>query len=483
MRVGRAIAISLAVILLMSVSTLAFPVQAQGNIRTQITLGLKKDFDGQVTGDPDQALPSLVRVGETYLIYGRLMQLPDGRNLQALAAAEVKLVDVFNNAQNPIVLATARTDNDGFFVFEWKVSAKQFKELGVYKLQEGITSLENLRLQILGVFEGDSSHAGATSRGYIVNLKPIRLNVSIKTDKQLYALGESAKVTITFMDPTGQLTDPDLLEVFFDSAAISPVRQDIGTYFLASPPLSENIHKVTVLFDKEDYLREIITSTVTSSAGVGIPVNLKAELDQTQYGLGDFIEINGTVAPVIEGRLVLINVLNPSGSLYDFGHVSPNAEGTFKHQFRLVGPLATVGQWSVTYTYLGMQTSDSFSVRESPTKMTRVSVESSSIVNDIGEPIEEVVLGSPTGIQVELSNKQREEVALTYIVQIKDSQGFTVLLSWIKGIRIMPDTSTKPAIFWIPEHKGEYTVEIFAWESLENPMPLSPPESLQISVA
>jgi hypothetical protein len=468
---------------MMSILAFTLPVGADGNIRTLITLGIKKDVDGQIRGEPDNALPSLVRVGETRLIYGRIMQFPDGRNLQALPDVEVKLINVFNKAQEPIVLATARSDSDGFFVFEWKVSLKEFKKLGMFKVQEGITSLENQQLQILAVYDGDSDHAKTTSRGYLVDLKPQRLGISVMTDKRLYTIGESAQVTVTFKDIEGKLTDPDTLELFFGSVTISPVHQAVGTYFFTSPPLSENIHKITVLADKEDYLREIITATVTASAKVDLPVNLDVKLDQDRYGLGDFVSIAGTVKPVMEARFVLINIANPNGVIYNFDHVVPNADGTFKYEFGLVGLLAVTGEWKATVTYLGSQMIDSFNVEELPTKLLQIAIQSSSIVNDRGEPLEEGSLGTPLGIQTELVNNEKKDIPLTYIVQVKDADGFTVMVSWIKGMVLKPSTNIKPAIFWIPEKHGGYKVEIFVWESLENPMPLSAPRTVNITVA
>ncbi len=469
---------------MISASTFTLPVEAEENIRTQMNLGIKSGDDNEPTGDTDSALPTLVRVGETHLIYGRLMQLPTGKNLQPLPDAEVKLIDVFNNAQNPIVLATAKSDSDGYFVFEWKVSVKKFKEqLGEFKIVEGVTALETLRLQILGVYDGDSTHAKSTSQGYIVNLKPLRLDVSIQTDKQLYTVNESAQVTVTFKDASSQLTDPDILEIFLGSNSISSIHQSVGTYFFNTPPLSEKVHKVTVLADKEEYIKEVRSATITVSAKVDLPVDLNVKLDRDTYGLGDFLVITGTAKPVMDGRVVLINVVNPNGAIYNFGHVTPDANGAFEHKFRIVGQLAVTGEWKTTLTYLGSQLTQSFSVGELPTQLLQVAVQSSSVVNDLGETLDEGLLGSPIGIQTELVNNEKKEIALTYIVQITDADGFTVMVSWIKGIILKPDTSFKPAIFWIPENQGYYSVEIFVWESLENPIPLSAPKTLEINVA
>jgi|GEM_PF-2026270 len=487
MQFRKTLALSLASLLIVSIVAIALPVEAQQqHIKTQLVLGVARDVSdpaGGQTGGEDTALPALVRVGETRLVNGRLMQLPDGRNLQPLPNAEVKLIDVFNNAQNPVVLATATSDSEGFFVFEWKVSAKEFKKLGVYKLQEGITSIENLRLQILAVYDGDDTHAKTTSRGYLVDLKPLRLTVNIKTDKQLYTVNERAQVTITFKDPDGKPVDPDTLEVFFKSTAVSPVRRDVGIYFFATPPLSENIHMVTVLADKEEFLSETITSTITASTQAAQPVDLDIRLDQEAYGLGDFIMIDGTVDPVMEGKVILINVVNPNGSTFNFGRVVPDADGSFKYEFALVGPLAVQGEWKATVTYLGFQSANSFAVGELETKLPMVAVASSGIVNDKGGTLSEGSLGAPVGIQTELANREKKEVALTYIVQVKDAQGFTVMVSWIKGIVLKPDTSTKPAIFWIPDVQGRYDVQIFVWQSIENPAPLSMPKTMTINVA
>jgi hypothetical protein len=104
-------------------------------------------------------------------------------------------------------------------------------------------------------------------------------------------------------------------------------------------------------------------------------------------------------------------------------------------------------------------------------------------VNDRGETLDRVRLGSPAGIQTELANNGSSETALTYIVQVTDAQGFTVMISWIKGITLKPDTSMKPAVFWMPEGRGNYNVEIFVWESLENPVPLSAPTTMKVTVA
>lgn len=485
MRFAKSLAFTMALLLMVSAFALTYPVKAQSNIKTDLTLGVKRSDNPSSTttsGDPEFALPRIVTVGEVALVYGRLAKI-EGKAFSGLANAEVKLIDVFNNAQNPIVLATATTDKDGFFVFEWHVKAKVFKQLGVYKLQEGIGSTDRITLQVLGKYDGDADHASSTTRGYVVELRPLRLTTSVSTDKQLYAVDEVAKVTITFKDPKSELVDPDLLEVFFDSTRISPTKRDIGTYFFVTPTLTEKIHSVTVIADKEEYLRETISATVTATAKVDLPVAILAVLDQRAYGIGDFVEITGDVRPAFVERAILFQVINANGAVYNVGQIFADEDGTFKHEFKLGGSLAVPGKWRITTTYLGQQTASEFDVGTLQTKFIRISVEFPETIDDQGDSIDQGSVGSPLGIQATLTNTENRDAKLTYIVKVTDADGLTVMVSWIKGAVLKPGVSVKPAIFWIPEAVGNYTIDIFVWDGLENPIPLSAPAKIKLGVA
>ena len=483
MRFAKPLALTMAMLLIVSALALTFPAKAQGNIKTELTLGVKKGIHTEeVEGDPDNALPRIVRVGEDHLIYGRLLKIEGKSNVGGLADAQVKLIDVFNNAQNPIVLATATTDAEGFLVFEWHVQAKVFKQFGVYKLQEGIGSKDSITLQVLAKYDGDANHASSTSRGFVVELRPLRFTTSVITDKQLYAVDEFAKVTVTFKDPKGELIDPDLLEVFFDATRISPTRHDVGTYFFVTPSLTEKIHSVTVIADKEEYLRETISATVTASAKVDLPVAILAVLDQRAYGIGDLVELAGDVRPAFVERAILFQVTNPNGVIYNVGQTFPNEDGTFKHEFKLGGSLAVPGKWSITTTYLGQQTTSMFDVGVLQTKFTRITVELPETIDDQGDPAGQGSVGIPLGIQAKLINNENKDAKLTYIIKVTDADEVTVMVSWIKGVVLKPGLSMKPAIFWIPEAIGNYTIDIFVWDGLDNPIPLSAPAKIKIGV-
>ncbi|MFY3741335.1 MAG: hypothetical protein HMLIMOIP_001790 [Candidatus Nitrosomirales archaeon] len=484
MRFAKTLASMIVVMLFMSAFAIAFPADAQSNTRTQINLGIKKSDNPSSTsasGADDFALPSIVRVGETHFVNGRLVQIEGKSSLSGLANAGVKLIDVFNNAQNPLVLATAITDKEGYFVFEWQVHEKVFEQLGVYKLQEGIGSVDNIKLQILAKYDGDADHASSTSRGYIVELRPLRFTINVTADKQMYSVDEVAEVRVTFKNPAGEFIDPDALEIFFDSTIIPPTKIDVGSYFFVTPALTEKIHLITVIADKEEYLKENIFESVVATAKLDVPVAILSVLDQREYGIGDFVEVSGDVRPAFVERAVLFDIRNPNGVLYNVGQVFPNEDGKFDHQFKLGGTLAVPGKWSITTTYLGQQTSSTFDVGTIQTKFMRIGVELPETVDQNGDPLGQGNLGTPIGIQSTLTNNENRDIKLTYIIKVTDSDGVTAMVSWIKG-SVNSGMNLKPTIFWIPDTAGNYNIDIFVWDSLDIPIPLSAPAKIKIGV-
>ena len=84
-------------------------------------------------------------------------------------------------------------------------------------------------------------------------------------------------------------------------------------------------------------------------------------------------------------------------------------------------------------------------------------------------------------IESDLSKSQDRFQNFAYLVQIKNDDGVTVSLAWITG-SLSPNQRLSPSLSWTPENVGIYAVEIFVWESITNPDPLSPPLHLDIEV-
>jgi hypothetical protein len=95
------------------------------------------------------------------------------------------------------------------------------------------------------------------------------------------------------------------------------------------------------------------------------------------------------------------------------------------------------------------------------------------MVDVSGSSIDNVVTGEPILVETKVTNNLDEEQAFTYILQVKDSNDYTVMLTWIKGA-MNALASMNAGISWTPEEDGNYTVEVFVWKSPEDPgLPLT----------
>ena len=91
-------------------------------------------------------------------------------------------------------------------------------------------------------------------------------------------------------------------------------------------------------------------------------------------------------------------------------------------------------------------------------------------------------VGDRVGIKSQVSNNsQRVEQQFAYIVNIKNSDGVTVQLSWLTGV-LKPEQKMDVIQSWVPEVVGQYTAQVYVWYPSENPQPLSPFRTLIINV-
>jgi hypothetical protein len=104
------------------------------------------------------------------------------------------------------------------------------------------------------------------------------------------------------------------------------------------------------------------------------------------------------------------------------------------------------------------------------------------IVDSFGNAINGTVkTGQQIQVTADLANGQNTDQPFAYLVQIQDSNGVTVSLSWITGT-LSAGQSLNPAQSWTPSAAGTYTAQIFVWQSIDNPNALSPPLSTTITV-
>jgi len=99
----------------------------------------------------------------------------------------------------------------------------------------------------------------------------------------------------------------------------------------------------------------------------------------------------------------------------------------------------------------------------------------------VSQDEDKVTVDKQVMIMADLSNGQDRDQKFAYIVQIRDENGVVILLSWITG-SLTPGQSFSPALSWTPISTGTYTIQIFVWESVNNPDALSVPLLLSVDV-
>jgi hypothetical protein len=104
------------------------------------------------------------------------------------------------------------------------------------------------------------------------------------------------------------------------------------------------------------------------------------------------------------------------------------------------------------------------------------------IVDSFGNVITTAKVNQQILIGADLKNTQQMEQPFAYLVQIENSDGVTISLSWITGT-LDGDQFLNLAESWLPTSSGKYTAQIFVWQSLSEPNVLSRPLSTTITVA
>jgi hypothetical protein len=107
-----------------------------------------------------------------------------------------------------------------------------------------------------------------------------------------------------------------------------------------------------------------------------------------------------------------------------------------------------------------------------PRTPQKVSFENLVITDSSGNIIQQSTTEQQLQITTEVQNTQSYEQSFAYLVQVKDSSGTVVWLSWFEG-SLVADQKLQVSQSWIPEEAGTYSIETFVWKSIKNPLPLA----------
>ncbi len=224
-----------------------------------------------------------------------------------------------------------------------------------------------------------------------------------------------------------------------------------------------------------------------------ITVELSMSTDKPKYKLGETVKVTGSVHPVLKEDVVM-QVFNPSDAQFTLGQLKLLDDGKFSHSFPLKGDLAVAGNYTIMATYLNKTVSSVILVEElpipapqpepkpetPPKAVSKIAAERVSFVDVMGSEKNSLGVGEQVLVKSKLSNTLSIQQEFAFIVQVKDSKGVVVMLSWFESTLNAKQT-VKVAQSWTPDSEGRFTVQAFVWKSTLDPSPLTI-ESLQTTI-
>jgi len=196
-------------------------------------------------------------------------------------------------------------------------------------------------------------------------------------------------------------------------------------------------------------------------------------LDKETYDLGDFVIVSGKVTPRILAPIE-IRIYGFNNTLWQFVPINAQSiatDGTFTVEAgELLGKNVKAGKYRVeaSYAYNLATASLEFDVKLSG----KAVVGGLMPVDPLGQKLDEIFIGQQVLFQADVRNILDEKQPFAFLVLIKDADGITISLSWISGI--LPASETLAAAqSWVPDEAGSFTVEVFLWESVSTPVPLT----------
>lgn len=117
-----------------------------------------------------------------------------------------------------------------------------------------------------------------------------------------------------------------------------------------------------------------------------------------------------------------------------------------------------------------------------PVGIGAVVLSDTKFVNILGTEVRSLGAGEQVIISNQVTNNQEHDQGFAYIVQVKDADGFSVMVSWVSG-SIPPERTLDLGLSWVPESEGQYSVEVFVWESVATPAPLTGIKSMSAIVS
>lgn len=103
------------------------------------------------------------------------------------------------------------------------------------------------------------------------------------------------------------------------------------------------------------------------------------------------------------------------------------------------------------------------------------------MVNTTGQELTVFQVGQQIGVESKLTNHATSEQKFTYVVQVLNKDGGAVFLGQFSASMLSNQSFTVSEV-WVPDTPGQYTVQVFIWDSLASAIPLTNVLQTQITV-
>jgi hypothetical protein len=101
--------------------------------------------------------------------------------------------------------------------------------------------------------------------------------------------------------------------------------------------------------------------------------------------------------------------------------------------------------------------------------------------DSFGNPMTSLLSETQMQIVGTIENQINYDQEFIYFFQIKNSDNSVISLSWIEG-KLSPNQILDISQSWIPENPENYVLETYVWNSLNELIPLSPPDTRIITI-
>jgi hypothetical protein len=94
------------------------------------------------------------------------------------------------------------------------------------------------------------------------------------------------------------------------------------------------------------------------------------------------------------------------------------------------------------------------------------------MVNTTGQELTSFQVGQQIGIESTLTNHATSEQKFTYLVQVMNKDSVTEYLEGFSASMVYNQSFTASQV-WIPKESGQYTIQVYVWDSLTSGIPLT----------